>query len=103
MATNSPSAALVPVSPIFSNAKRLALAGFLAGYSGLTRQAYELDLRQYASWCHQHHVHLFSARRSDIECFAPNLERAAGHGPPSRGGCRPSPGATATPLPGRSC
>jgi integrase/recombinase XerD len=47
MATSSPSTALVPASPIFSNAERLALAGFLAGYSGLTRQAYELDLRQY--------------------------------------------------------
>ena len=33
--------------------------GILAGYSGLTRQAYELDLRQYASWCHQHHLRLF--------------------------------------------
>ena len=74
MATSSPSAALVPVTPIFSTAERLALAGFLAGYSGLTCQAYELDLRQYASWCNQHHVHLFSARRADIECFARDLE-----------------------------
>jgi len=54
VATSSPSTALVPASPIFSNAERLAFAGFLPGYSGLTRQAYELDLRQYASWCHQH-------------------------------------------------
>ena len=52
MATMSPSAALVPVTPAFSTAERLALAGFLAGYRGLTRQAYELDLRQYVSWCH---------------------------------------------------
>jgi site-specific recombinase XerD len=74
MATNSPSTALVPVTPVFSNAERLPLAGFLAGHSGLARQAYELDLRQYASWCHQHHVHLFSARRADIECFARDLE-----------------------------
>jgi len=55
-------------------AGRLALAGFLAGYSGLTRQAYELDLRQYASWCHQHQLHLFQARRAGIECFARDLE-----------------------------
>jgi site-specific recombinase XerD len=60
--------------PDLSSAERLALAGFLAGYSGLTRQAYEPDLRQYASWCQQHHVHLFSARRADIECFARDLE-----------------------------
>jgi integrase/recombinase XerD len=51
MSTTNPSAALVPVTPVFTNTERLALAGFLAGYSGLTRQAYELDLRQYASWC----------------------------------------------------
>jgi integrase/recombinase XerD len=74
MATTTPSAAPVPIPPVFTNTERLALAGFLAGYSGLTRQAYELDLRQYASWCHQHQVRLFAARRADIECFARDLE-----------------------------
>jgi len=74
MATIPSSAALVPVTPAFSNTERLALAGFLAGYSGLTRQAYELDLRQYAIWCSQHQVRLFAARRADIECFARDLE-----------------------------
>src|SRR5215831_14718212 len=74
MTTTTPSAALVPVTPAFTNSERLALAGFLAGYSGLTRQAYELDLRQYASWCHLHQVRLFTARRADIECFARDLE-----------------------------
>jgi site-specific recombinase XerD len=39
----------------------------------VTREAYALDLRQYASWCHQHHVRLFDARRADIECFAREL------------------------------
>ena len=74
MTTTTPSAALIPVAPVFTNTERLALAGFLAGYSGLTREAYELDLRQYASWCHQHHLRLFQARRADIECFARDLE-----------------------------
>jgi hypothetical protein len=74
MATTIPSAALVPVAPVFSNTERLALAGFLAGYSGLTREAYELDLRQYTSWCSQHQLRLFAARRADIECFARDLE-----------------------------
>ena len=74
MATTTPSAALVPVTPVFTNTERLALAGFLAGYSGPTRQAYELDLRQYASWCQQHQLLLFAARRADIECFARDLE-----------------------------
>jgi integrase/recombinase XerD len=74
MAITIPSAALVPVVPVFSSTERLALAGFLAGYSGLTRQAYELDLRQYASWCQQHQLRLFGVRRADIELFARGLE-----------------------------
>ena len=73
MTTTIPSAALVPAAPL-TNAERLGLAGFLAAYGGLTRQAYELDLRQYASWCQQHHLRLFQARRADIECFARDLE-----------------------------
>jgi site-specific recombinase XerD len=52
-----------------------ALAGFLAGYSGLTRDAaYTLDLRQYVAWCTEHRVAVFGARRADIECFARHLE-----------------------------
>jgi integrase/recombinase XerD len=74
MTTTTASAALIPVAPVFTNTERLALAGFLAGYSGLTREAYELDLRQYANWCHQHHLRLFQACRADIECFARDLE-----------------------------
>jgi site-specific recombinase XerD len=64
----------MPAEPVFTNTERLALAGFLAGYSGLTREAYALDLRQYASWCQLHHLRLFQARRADIECFARDLE-----------------------------
>jgi len=45
------SAALVPIQPAFTDAERLALAGFLAGYRGLTREAYALDLRQVTTWC----------------------------------------------------
>src|SRR5258707_1745853 len=74
MATTTPSAGLVPVAPMFTNTERLALAGLLAGYSGMTREAYELDLRQYASWCQHHQLRLFAARRADIECFARDLE-----------------------------
>jgi integrase/recombinase XerD len=70
----STSTEVAVAEPAFSNAERLALAGFLAGYTGLTREAYALDLRQYASWCHQHHVRLFQARRADIDGFARDLE-----------------------------
>jgi integrase/recombinase XerD len=40
----------------------------------LTREAYALDLRQYASWCQLRHLRLFQVRRADIECFARDLE-----------------------------
>ena len=66
---------LVPVGePLSSDGERAALAGLLAGYSGLTREAYTLDLRQYTSWCVQHGVHLFTAKRADIECFGRERE-----------------------------
>jgi integrase/recombinase XerD len=74
MATTTPSAALVPVAPVFTNMERLALAGFLAAYCGLTRQAYELDLRQVAGWCQQHQLRLVAARRAGIEVFGRDLE-----------------------------
>jgi len=54
--------------------ERVALAGFLAGYSGLTRDAYALDLRMFSAWCQQHGLHLFQARRADIECFGRDME-----------------------------
>ena len=45
MAATTHSSSLVPVQPVFTDAERLALAGYLAGYRGLTREAYTLDLR----------------------------------------------------------
>ena len=68
--TSSTSTALAVAEPVFSTQERLALAG----YTGLTREAYALDLRQYASWCQLRHVRLFQVRRADIECFARDLE-----------------------------
>ena len=47
--TTSTTAVVAPVQPLFTAAERTALAGFLAGCSGLTRDAYALDLRQYAA------------------------------------------------------
>ena len=65
---------LVPIQPVFSDAERLALAGFLAGYRGLTREAYSLDLRQFTTWCRARSLPLFAVRRADIEGFARELE-----------------------------
>jgi Phage integrase, N-terminal SAM-like domain len=80
MTTTTPEAApgvLVPVAdPLFSVAEQQALAGFLSGYSGLTRDAYTLDLRQYTAWCTLHGLHLFAAKRVDIESFRCQMEAA---------------------------
>jgi integrase/recombinase XerD len=72
--TSSLSTAIAVAEPVFTHQEHLALAGFLAGYTGLTREAYALDLRQYAAWCQQRHLRLFQARRADIECFARAME-----------------------------
>jgi hypothetical protein len=37
MATTSTSTAVAVIEPVFTEPERLALAGFLAGYTGLTR------------------------------------------------------------------
>ena len=74
MTTAVPSAALATIQPAFTDAERVALAGFLAGYRGLTREAYALDLRQFASWCRGRSLALFAVRRADIEGFARDLE-----------------------------
>jgi len=65
---------LEPLEDVFSNIEGLALAGFLAGYSGLTRDAYALDLRQFASFCAAHRLAIFEAKRAHIETFARHLE-----------------------------
>ena len=73
LATTSTSTAVAVVESVFTEPGRLARAGFLAGYTGLTREAYALDcassqLVPAASGA------LFQARRADIECFARDLE-----------------------------
>ena len=72
--TTIPSTAVATVQPAFTESERLALAGFLAGYRGLTREAYTLDLRQFTGWCRARSLPLFSVRRADIETFARELE-----------------------------
>jgi integrase/recombinase XerD len=58
----------------FSAPEEAALGGFLAGYGGLTREAYMLDLRQYVAWCTERRIALFGARRADVEAFGRHLE-----------------------------
>jgi integrase/recombinase XerD len=70
MITAVPSTALATIQPAFTDPERLALAGFLAGYRGLTREAYALDLRQFTTWCRARSRGLLAVRRADIESFA---------------------------------
>jgi site-specific recombinase XerD len=74
MTATTTSTALVTVQPAFTDSERLALAGFLAGYRGLTREAYTLDLRQFTAWCRLRSLSLFAVRRADIETFGRELE-----------------------------
>jgi hypothetical protein len=76
MTAATTSTSLVSVQPVFTDAERLALAGFLAGYRGLTREAYTLDLRQFTGWCRTRSLPLLSVRRADIETFAREMEAA---------------------------
>ena len=59
---------------LFTDPEALALSGFLASYSGLTRDAYALDLRQFAGWVTAVGMRLFETRRAHIEAFARELE-----------------------------
>ena len=97
MTTAAPSTALATIQPVFTDAERLALAGYLAGYRGLTREAYAVDLRQFATWCRARSLNLFAVRRADIESFARDLEaRGPAPAPRSPARCALSPGSANT-------
>lgn len=48
----------------------LVAAGFLARYSGRTREAYAADLRGYLAWCSTRQLDVFSATRPHVELYA---------------------------------
>jgi site-specific recombinase XerD len=55
-------------------AERMAVAGFLAGYTGATRVSYTTDLRLFAEWCSNQRVRLLDVKRANLELFARHLE-----------------------------
>jgi hypothetical protein len=91
------STAVATRDELFSASEQLALAGFLAGYSGLTRDAYTLDLRQYVAWCTEHRVAVFGGVAPISSVSPVTSSPCAGPGPPSPAGCAPWPASTATP------
>jgi integrase/recombinase XerD len=93
----APSTVLATIQPAFTDAGRLALAGFPAGYRGLTREACALDRRQFTSWCKARS--LACARSgAPTSSHSPGIWKPeAAHAPPSPGGCAPSPASAGTP------
>ena len=64
-------AQLVRVEPDAGvRSEQRALAGFLAGYSGTTLDAYRLDLRQWVTWLDTARLDLFAVERAHIELYA---------------------------------
>ncbi len=97
MTTTIPTTEVAVVDPAFTDAERYALAAFLAGYRGLTRDAYALDLRQFIAWCEEHHVRLFAAAVRTSSASPETSKHVAGRGRQSPAGCARSPASTATP------
>ena len=84
---------------VFTPEEEQTLVDFLAGYRGLTHEeAYQLDLRQWMTWCAERQVAFLGARRADIEGFGRHLE-LLGLAPVRRSldGCARSRASTGTP------
>ena len=68
------STTIVIASPPIFDESRLAVAGFLARYSGPTRVSYSGDLRQFFAWCAQVNLGIFELRRGHLELWARSME-----------------------------
>jgi site-specific recombinase XerC len=55
--------------------ERVAVAAFLAGYTGATRVSYTTDLRIFAGWCQETGVNLLRVQRAHLELFARWMEQ----------------------------
>ena len=73
--TNTSSSEIVVYDDPLLVSERVAVAAFLAGYSGSTRTSYTTDLRIFASWCHDHHLNLLNVKRAHLELFGRWMEQ----------------------------
>jgi hypothetical protein len=64
---------LATIQPAFTGAERLSLAGFLAGYRGVTARPRTLDLCQFTGRCSARSLPLFSVCRADLARLRPRL------------------------------
>jgi hypothetical protein len=65
---------LVVIEDPSAAAERIAVAGFLAGYTGNTLRSYATDLRLFAVWCREGSLTLFTVRRPHLELFGRWME-----------------------------
>ena len=65
---------IVSPTPTLFDEARLAVAGFLARYSGPTRMSYATDLRRFFSWCAQMDLQVFAVKRGHVELWARSME-----------------------------
>ena len=84
-----------PRDELFTDPEALALSGFLAGYSGLTRDAYALDLRQFAGWVTGVGMRLSRPAECTSKRSPASSRHAAGRGRRSHDGWARSPPSTA--------
>ena len=83
---------------LFTPPEELALAGFLAGYSGFTLEAYRLDLRQFVAWCTEHDARVVRCRAAPTSNVRPAPRGARSSSSHRRSPARArSPASTATP------
>jgi integrase/recombinase XerD len=68
--------AMVLYDPRTADPEATAVVGFLGGHKGRTREAYELDVRQFGLWCAHRGLRLFEVSRVDIERFGRDLEQS---------------------------
>ena len=62
-------------------AVQLAAAGFLARYSGRTREAYALDLRAFFAWCAARDADPFTLTRPHLQLYVRWMEEDRGYAP----------------------
>ena len=61
------------VEPRWADA-HISVAGFLAGYSGSTREGHARELRLWANWCHNHGLGILDVLRPHLEMYANELD-----------------------------
>ena len=69
-----------PPLPPFA-AVHLAAAGYLARYSGRTRDAYTLDLKTFFAWCAERNTEVFAMTRLHLEIYVRWMEEQRGYAP----------------------